>query len=228
MGRLSVVTGALGLGLGVVMGLWLAPEAEGGGPTAATAPAAASGAASSPSLTPSAAVVTRVAGTASSCEDAVADHQEALASVRLHNRVLQARLKAHEGDPQEFPEGLDPAYTEEGFEDRFREALSDRAVGELVDVECYEFPCMAYLVSDDERLAPSDDGDPYDLFFDDIKGRFGEDTEVRSMKGSRKGSRPVMVFAVWPEGMVDADVATRTEYRLNAAYSELNDDFPLE
>jgi hypothetical protein len=79
-----------------------------------------------------------------SCEEELEALRQRLA---LAEGIIDAQIKAQTGTPEEFPEGLEPQYTPEGFENAVLEAM-EGCPGievELAFTDCGEFPCMAFF-----------------------------------------------------------------------------------
>ncbi|WP_156040449.1 hypothetical protein [Chondromyces apiculatus] len=71
--------------------------------------------------------------------------QEEVRGLRAEAGDSQARIAELEGKPQPWPMQLPAGFREKALEANFQAALQKHKLGELVDLECEEFPCIAVV-----------------------------------------------------------------------------------
>lgn len=151
----------------------------------------------------------------------VADHitalQDRIAELELQTDLQRGRLQSHEGTPQEFPEDLPPAYRPEGFEAALLESLGEDMPGEIVSVDCDEFPCLAILRS-------GTDDDAWTAWMSDTSARIedgplaNDDLGLGMFHHNTKSDDGTDVFltglAITPGEGGDEDLGERTRFRM--------------
>jgi hypothetical protein len=75
------------------------------------------------------------------CDSELAETQATLNRVEAELALVRGRLYTHEGEPLAWPESLPPSLLPGMFEQVVREAVESGAPGELLAVECSEYPC---------------------------------------------------------------------------------------
>ncbi|AKT43794.1 hypothetical protein [Chondromyces crocatus] len=71
--------------------------------------------------------------------------QEELRGLRAEAGYTQERIEALEGTPQPWPADIPAGFREKPLEANFQAVLEKHKLGDLVDMECDEFPCIAVV-----------------------------------------------------------------------------------
>lgn len=95
-----------------------------------------------PVATPPAA---NLAGRIASKEQEIARLQQELGELRQQNAESQARVEQVEGKRRDWPANVPQGYRPEVMEARINALLEKSGLGELVDFDCEEFPCVAVI-----------------------------------------------------------------------------------
>jgi hypothetical protein len=82
--------------------------------------------------------------------DKVKALEERLKLERFQRALLEGRLASHEGDEQPWPKEIPAFFEPKEFEAHFRERVVE-AGGEVLSVNCDEFPCIAMVVGPHEN-----------------------------------------------------------------------------
>lgn len=149
--------------------------------------------------------------------------EEELAAARFEQQVASGRLTAHEGEPQEWPEGLPEAFTAGPYEQALAEAFEGAEGMELVEVDCSEFPCLAIVESfsngDDWPRAISDRarGVPEQLGYDEPVSQ----SVMASSFETDEGFGNYVGLVMLPDGYQSEEAQTRASFRLEAAIQDL-------
>jgi hypothetical protein len=184
-------------------------------PPAAKAVAADPAPAPAPPATAAPPATTELKQRIASKEQEIARLQKELGELRTQNAESQARVEEMEGKPRAWPADLPQGYKPDVMEARINALLEKSGLGELVDFDCDEFPCVAVI----EAKQPGDDwnkklqGAMSELAkTPDLGGRVS-----MSMSGSKHqdGDKTTMMNAVVlvPADMFDADLQKRTNNR---------------
>jgi hypothetical protein len=159
--------------------------------------------------------VRRVHGVAPATLQELEDLESELALCRLEQRVMEGRLSVHEGEYQDWPDGLDDRYTPDALEDALARTVEGSGVAELSMMECEEYPCLAVLEATDPDQPCCI---PLQRVLRDMEGY--EDLRRSSISGVIDG-RPVMVVALQPPEIESDTLEIRTSWRLNDVYEQL-------
>jgi hypothetical protein len=144
----------------------------------------------------------------------VASLSEEVARLQLESTMARGQLAHYEGEALPWPEDLPAGLAASGFEDAMRQAAEGMGDGELMEVDCGEFPCVAIF----ESHAENDDW--HRAMVDQLPGgdELGVDGEVGTMvwaseaEGAEGRARLLGVSMV-PEDELDEDARTRLEFR---------------
>ncbi len=160
--------------------------------------------------------------TLSEAQDRIEQLEAELALASFSGQLKDGRLMALEGVPQDFPADLDPRHKPARFEQRLQGALA-LGEGELVAVDCSEFPCLVTLTTDAE-------GDRWDEGLRPIAEAMQADEDDRLsiwasgfQKDEDGPTANYWTFAVTPDAYAaDEDLKQRTSFRSDAITEELS------
>ncbi len=162
----------------------------------------------------------------------IAELEGQLAAARLGGRMAQARVEAHEGAPQPWPEDLPPAWAPAAFESTLRAAIdAEGMAAQLLSIDCSEFPCLALIEADPEA---SEDArfDDVKALIDRLKGNeeLGEAAAMLQGMVTRddEGDHAVAGLALAPPERLDPELQSRLNYRLREAGEDARDSDPSE
>ncbi len=143
--------------------------------------------------------------------DALAAEVERL---QLESTLARGQLAHYEGEALPWPEDLPEGLSATGFEAAMQAAEAEMEHGELVEVDCGEFPCVAIFESGAE-------GDDWHRGMVDVLPG-GEDLGVEGELGTMvwaseaegaEGRARLLGVSMVPEGQLDEDARTRLEFR---------------
>lgn len=149
--------------------------------------------------------------------------EQALLQESFEGQLKDGRIVSHEGVPQAFPDDLDPSYAPNAYEAALLQAIEDNGEGELVSLDCSEFPCLATLTIDGHDDNWSDALQPIAESL--VQGE-GDGLNIWA-SGFRtdEGQHNYWSFAITPELYQDDDALDqRTEYRMMAVVDDLAAD----
>jgi hypothetical protein len=137
----------------------------------------------------------------------------------------EKRAEAVEGKPREWPANLPAAYRSEALESKLNAMLQKTGLGNLADINCDEYPCVAVI------QAKNGDANWQKNLQAALKemaatGEFGPGTSI-SMWGSHSDNEngpPTILSAValTPQADYDDELHKRTGNRAGAALSNLS------
>ena len=161
----------------------------------------------------------------SSKEKEIARLQEDLQHLRNEGEAAAQKIEQLEGIPQKWPEQIPAGFKRDALEANLRQTLAKNDLGELLEVRCEEYPCVAVI-----RAKQSDD---------DWQQRL--QTSLRDMSQSpeygsginmsmwsseqQKGDKKTQMTAVslTPPDQFDDDARNRTGHRARTALTDSTD-----
>lgn len=169
-----------------------------------------------PPPTPAAApAATDLKGRIESKEQEIARLQKELGELREQNTASQARVAEVEGKPSAWPANLPQGYRPDMMEAKLNALLEKSGLGELVDFDCDEFPCVAVIEA-------KQGGDDWNKKLQSALSELARSPDLggrvsMSMTGSQhqNGDKITLTNAVAfvPSDMFDADLQKRTKNR---------------
>jgi len=168
--------------------------------------------------------VTRTAPeiTVSEADERIEELERELEKAKFEKALVEGRVMAHEGVEHPFPDDLDLRYTPEGYPEAIQQAVLANGEGELVDVDCSEFPCMATLTIDTDE---EDWGELLEPVADAMKS--GGDDKIwinASTFGGVDGEDHFWTVVVLPlDHWEDEDLSTRTKWRTDQKVDEMSE-----
>lgn len=147
----------------------------------------------------------------------IGELQREIDRLKLEQTFTKGQLVRATGAHQPFPSGLAEPFTPAGFRARLDAALAQSPEVSVEQVDCDEYPCLAFL-----RTSRQGDGwqDTFSELVEDMKADgFPEHTSanewISEMNVNGVGNR-VAVFAMWPNGEQPEGANTRTKARAEA------------
>jgi len=133
----------------------------------------------------------------------------------FERRLLEGRLRIHEGEYQDWPAEVEDRFQPAALEDALIDAVEPSGLAEVAMLDCDEFPCVAVIEASDPDQ-PCCIG--LQRLLKDMEGY--EDAGRPSISGVIDG-RPVLVVALQPPGDAGEQVNDRLGYRLTETYEAL-------
>ena len=177
--------------------------------------AAATDKTAAPPPTPAAAPAADLNGRIESKEQEIARLQKELGELRQQNTASQARVAEVEGKPRAWPANLPQGYRPDLMEAKLNALLEKSGLGELVDFDCDEFPCVAVIEA-------KQGGDDWNKKLQSALSELARSPDLggrvsMSMNGSQHqlGDKITLTNAVAfvPADMFDADLQKRLKTR---------------
>jgi len=146
-----------------------------------------------------------------------------LEQLRFEQALTRGQLAQTRGEPEAWPANVDPSLDPDTFEKRLQEALYETEAGELLAIDCEEYPCIAYVELDPtlglDQLTPVLQG-----LADKVKGD-GDPAVMQMVKaGGPEGSdQKLLTMALMPRGEAE-DLQKRVEYRAQSAMEDLGQE----
>jgi hypothetical protein len=78
-------------------------------------------------------------------EAVIAELRSELAGLRTQQSLSEGQLAAVQGEAQPWPEDIEELYRPAAFERAMRTAVADEGAGDVLVVDCSEFPCLTVL-----------------------------------------------------------------------------------
>ena len=152
------------------------------------------------------------------CDERVAELEAEVQRLGLLGAIASGRVEGHEGVEQVWPSELPGRFTPAAVEASVREALEQVEGGELLEVDCSEYPCIAWMQS---HL----DADPevWTESFAPVHEALGRDEEGVDLSVHSYGENPRLqaVSVGWSDAELDADdLSTRTGFRRDSLASD--------
>ena len=148
-----------------------------------------------------------------------------LEQLRFEQSLTRGQLVQTRGEPETWPDHVDPSLEPETFERRLQEALDATDAGALLAIDCEEYPCIAYVELDPDlgmdQLRPVLEG-----IADQVKGE--SDAAVMQLvraSGLEGGESTLLTMAMMPRDQADA-LSKRVQYRAEAAMEDLVQEQP--
>ncbi len=147
------------------------------------------------------------------CDERVSELEAEVQRLSLLGAIASGRVEGHEGIEQAWPEALPDRFTPEGVEAAVAAALEEVEGGELLEVDCSEYPCIAWMQS---HL----DADPevWTSSFTPVHEALGQGEDGVDLSVHSYGENPRLqaVTVTWTDADVDGDeVGTRSGFRRN-------------
>jgi len=153
-------------------------------------------------------------------EDHIAALAAELAQLKFEQALTRGQLAHTRGEPVAWPAKVDPSLEPETFERRLQEALLETEAGELLAVDCEEYPCIAYVELDPElgmdQLRPVLEG-----LADKVSGE-SDPAVMQMVRVSEEDGveQTVLTMALFPEDQADV-LGKRVEYRAESGWEDL-------
>lgn len=166
--------------------------------------------------------LTQTSGTSSEDPQArIAELESELQRARFEKALADGRVLAAEGSPQAFPSDLPTSLGPDGFPEAIRRAVLENGVGELVEVDCSEYPCMATITVDSDL---EDWGEQLEPIAEAMKTSEEDHTSIwASGFGKNDEVYNYWTFAIVPEGEESSeDVHVRTAWRADQKTDDIS------
>lgn len=164
-----------------------------------------------------------VADASPEAQERIAALEAELAQLRFENGLMEGQVRVMQGEPLPWPDsmagGMDPAH----FSDLVTDALPEGFA--LAEVDCEEYPCIAYLRSEGEP-----DRETMHAALGDMSaalqssGSFGEQPGMwvnQAIIDGPEGVTGATAVALFDEGQPSDNAATRTGHRADAQIQDL-------
>jgi ferric-dicitrate binding protein FerR (iron transport regulator) len=152
-------------------------------------------------------------------KERIAALEAELEQLRFEQALTRGQLVQTRGEPMAWPDKVDPSLEPETFEQRLQEALSEAEAGDLLAIDCEEYPCIAYVELDPElgmdQLAPM-----LQSIADKVRG--DSDPAVMQMvraTGEGGADQKLLTMALMPREETE-DLGRRVEYRAESAMED--------
>jgi hypothetical protein len=146
-----------------------------------------------------------------------------IAGLRARHALAEGQLAQVTGDPQPWPEDLPAAFLPAQFERSMRQLVAEEGAGELLTVDCSEFPCLTVL----RPAAWDGDGLPPQVqaVVDGMQELLGESGVSVSNSRMRDGDQDLLLTGLGfvPPGVGD-EARTRADYRMEGHLKGLADE----
>ncbi|MCO4769599.1 MAG: hypothetical protein KDA24_06165 [Deltaproteobacteria bacterium] len=150
--------------------------------------------------------------------------EDEIASLRRQQAISAGQLAEVAGEPQPWPEDVPDAFLPANFERSIRSLVAEEGAGDLLVVDCAEFPCLTVL-----RPGPYDgEGAPPQVMavVDGMKGLLGDTGVSVHVSKTGDGDSDLLLtgLSFAPEGRANPDVQTRAAYRMEGHLRGLTDE----
>lgn len=145
------------------------------------------------------------------CDERVAELEAEVQRLSLMGAIASGRVEGHEGVEQPWPDDVPERFTAASIEAAVTTALEQVEGGELLEVDCSEYPCIAWMQS---HL----DADPevWTSSFEPVHDAVGNGEEGVDLSVHSYGENPRLqaVTVSWTDADVDEEAASvRTGFR---------------
>ncbi|GEM_PF-6728913 len=140
------------------------------------------------------------------CGDRVAELEAEVQRLSLMGAIASGRVEGHEGTEQPWPDELPGRFTAASVEASVEAALEQVEGGELLEVDCSEYPCIAWMQS---HL----DADPevWTTSFSPVHEALGQGEDGVDLSIHSYGENPRLqaVTVSWTDADVDGEAVSR-------------------
>jgi len=147
--------------------------------------------------------------------------EQELTQLRLAQQFAQGQLNRLEGDRQPWPADLADVWREPSLQASFQAAAESSTAFALLELDCEEFPCVAYFAHEGEGDMQED----LPTFMEGLKTTsLPDDAGMSVMAAMAEGPdgsvRGVAAVSVAPEALVTPELQTRTDHRVRGQLEE--------
>ena len=137
-----------------------------------------------------------------------------IAGLRASQALTRGQLQGLTGQPQPWPTDLPDAFLPAAFERSMRALVAQEGAGELLALDCSEFPCLTVLaptVQEGNDMPPE-----VQAVIDGMQALLGDSGVSVHNSRTRDGDADLLLtgLAFAPKGAMDEDTQTRAAYRM--------------
>jgi len=157
-------------------------------------------------------------------EAVIAALQAELATLRTQQSLAEGQLAAVQGEPEPWPDDVPDAFRPAAFERALRTAVEEEGAGDVLVVDCSEFPCLTVL-----KPAPYDGqgtSPEVQAVIDRLSEALGDAGigVYNSKTGDGVNDLLLSGLAFTPADARDDDLATRSSWRMEGHLKGLSED----